>query len=431
MAHLTQRIFVQKIKDKFLQYFSNKKVLDIGSLDINGTLRDFFTDCEYLGLDVSFGNGVDVVCEGQKYNAPDNTYDVVCSAECFEHNPFWLETFQNMIRMCKNDGLVFFTCATDGRPEHGTARTTPACSPLTVSMGWDYYKNLNEKDFTSKLNFDFYFKEYQFEINEQSHDLYFWGVVRKHTNYIPVIGVPIVNGVHWLKRLIDSVDYPVENFFVVNNNGRGEITKELDEICTTSHPFIEKIHVSHLPSNLGVGGAWNLIIKSYMMEPYWIIVNNDVMFSPGMLESMLLEAKNNPDVGMIHGKKSPEYDSGMYDLFLIKDFVVQECGLFDENLFPAYCEDLDYYIRCKNKNISYKVLDIDYLHGDKDYQTSGSQTWRTELTLKDKLDKSRILNDEYLFKKWNYNYPVFQSYSEPVIGLSYDLNFVREKYMGF
>jgi SAM-dependent methyltransferase len=430
MAHWEQRDFVQKIKNELPEYFTNQKVLEVGSLNINGTLRDFFSDCNYIGIDVCFGDGVDVICEGQKYNAPDNTYNVVCSAECFEHNPFWLETFQNMIRLCKDGGLLFFTCATDGRSEHGTTRTTPSDSPLTVSIGWDYYKNLKEKDFTSKLNFDFYFSEYKFEINQQSHDLYFYGIVRKHINYIPVIGVPIVNGVHWLKRLILSVDYPVKNFFIINNNGRGEITEELNELCSMNHPFIENLHVSHMPSNLGVSGSWNLIIKSYMLEPYWILSNNDVMFSPGMLERMHLEAETNHDVGMIHGKKSPEYDSGMYDLFLIKDCVIQKCGLFDENYYPAYCEDLDYYISCKNNNVNYKVLNIDYLHGEKDYSTSGSQTWRLDLQLKEKLNKSTTLNIQYLHEKWGNDCLASNEYIEPK-KMKYDLNFLREKHMGF
>ena len=39
-------------------------------------------------------------------------------------------------------------------------------------------------------------------------------------NSVPVIGVAIVNGFHWLQRLVDSVDYPVDNFVIFNNNGK-------------------------------------------------------------------------------------------------------------------------------------------------------------------------------------------------------------------
>ena len=81
---------------------------------------------------------------------------------------------------------------------------------------------------------------------------------------IPVIGTAIVNGVHWLQRLLDSVDYPVENFVVFNNNGKGEITEELDKIANTSHPLIDKITVCHLPANIGLPGVFNMVIKCYL-----------------------------------------------------------------------------------------------------------------------------------------------------------------------
>lgn len=179
MSHIQQQNFVKSLRNKTPKYFSNSKILEIGSLDINGSIRDFFTDCDYCGIDVGEGPGVDLVCEGQKYDAPDNSYDVVCSAECFEHNPYWFETFMNMFRLCKNGGLVFFTCATEGRAEHGTSRTSSLDSPLTVQIGWEYYRNLIEEDFTSRINFKNYFREYHWEVNHENHDLYFWGICSK------------------------------------------------------------------------------------------------------------------------------------------------------------------------------------------------------------------------------------------------------------
>ena len=97
MAHLQQAEYVKSLKKIYPHFFSKKKVLEVGSLNINGSIRDFFYECEYVGIDVGEGEGVDLVCEGQKYDAPNETFDVSCSAECFEHNPFWLETFLNMI----------------------------------------------------------------------------------------------------------------------------------------------------------------------------------------------------------------------------------------------------------------------------------------------------------------------------------------------
>ena len=149
-------------------------MLEIGSLNINGSVRDFFTANKYIGVDLAAGPGVDVIGEGQKLDYEDNSFDVAVSAECFEHNPYWAETFSNMHRMSSK--YVFFTCATDGRAEHGTTRTDIGSSPFTIE--WDYYRNLNENDFQQEFNLDEMFESYFFETNDVSHDVYFCGLKR-------------------------------------------------------------------------------------------------------------------------------------------------------------------------------------------------------------------------------------------------------------
>jgi len=176
MSHIQQIEYVNSIKLDYPNYFKNKKVLEVGSLDINGSVRTFFEDCDYTGIDVGDGNGVDIVCEGQNFPGEPDYYDVVISCECFEHNPYWVETFENMYRMCKPAGLIVMTCATTGRKEHGTSRTKPNKSPLTVAKGWDYYKNLTEEDFRNNMNFDGTFSKYEFSENKKSLDLYFVGI---------------------------------------------------------------------------------------------------------------------------------------------------------------------------------------------------------------------------------------------------------------
>jgi SAM-dependent methyltransferase len=148
--------------------------VEIGSLNINGTVRIFFDNCYYVGLDVAEGKDVDVVCEGQKFNAPSESFDVAISCECFEHNPEWVATFRNMYRLVRPGGMIIMTCATTGRKEHGTTRTTPQDSPLTIGLGWDYYKNLTEQDFREHFNIESMFRN--FEFLSQNTDLYFYGI---------------------------------------------------------------------------------------------------------------------------------------------------------------------------------------------------------------------------------------------------------------
>ena len=81
--------------------------------------------------------------------------------------------------MTKSNGLVFFTCATTGREEHGTTRTGTAwASPLTVKLGWEYYKNLTDVDIKEEIDIDSYFSEYEFDYDLKACDLYFWGIRR-------------------------------------------------------------------------------------------------------------------------------------------------------------------------------------------------------------------------------------------------------------
>ena len=174
MSHKEQQEYVKSVKEIFEDNFINKKVLEVGSLDINGSVREYFEGCDYLGIDVGEGKGVDMVIAGQDYDAPSKSYDTVISCECFEHNPYWLETFINMYRMCKTEGLIIMTCATTGRPEHGTTKTTPQDSPFTLN--WDYYKNLTEKDFTDRIDINNLFLIHKFSTHEGNKDLQFYGI---------------------------------------------------------------------------------------------------------------------------------------------------------------------------------------------------------------------------------------------------------------
>jgi hypothetical protein len=95
---------------------------------------------------------------------------------------FWKETITNICENLVNPGGMFlFTCATTGRPEHGTRRTHPTDSPFTsqFSESWsDYYLNLTEEDIRGAIDVDEYFKMYHFYVDVESCDLYFWGILK-------------------------------------------------------------------------------------------------------------------------------------------------------------------------------------------------------------------------------------------------------------
>ncbi|WP_449235885.1 class I SAM-dependent methyltransferase [Azospirillum doebereinerae] len=157
-------------------YFNGKRVLEIGSLDINGSIRQFFSNCEYTGLDLGEGPGVDVICSGEDFSAKSRHFDVVVSCEAMEHNVRYRETFLNMLRVLKGNGLMIMSCATLGRHRHGMSDSMPDSSPFTSGGEKEFYYNLTQEEFTNIVNFDAWFSEWKFYANYQSHDLYFVGL---------------------------------------------------------------------------------------------------------------------------------------------------------------------------------------------------------------------------------------------------------------
>jgi len=176
MAHYQQLKFIEIAKTQFPDFFHQKNIIEIGSWDANGSVRGFFSDCHYVGVDIAEGKGVDLVCPGQDVTLPDNEFDVAVSCECFEHNAHWKETFLNMCRMLKPGGLCLVSCATLGRREHGTSRSTPGDSLTSKIVLSDYYLNLTETDFRKQIELDSIFQRYAFFENPYSKDLYFVGV---------------------------------------------------------------------------------------------------------------------------------------------------------------------------------------------------------------------------------------------------------------
>ena len=195
MAHKAQRDYLDKIKSKFPNAFTNCKVLDIGWFDVNGNEKPWFDNCNFIGLDLLPGPGVDIACPANEYDAPDETFNTIISCECWEHNPYYKESIMNAIRMLKSGGYFIWTCATTGRPIHGTTsqdiidrakgKTSQGnkiiewkTMPNVELEDWDneYYRNVTEENIREFCDVDSIFSSYKFEVEENHCDLMFWGI---------------------------------------------------------------------------------------------------------------------------------------------------------------------------------------------------------------------------------------------------------------
>jgi SAM-dependent methyltransferase len=184
--HNQARDFTIFVKQILGDYFNNKRVLDVGSGDINGNNRFLFENCEYDGNDVIQANNVTIVSKTKDLPFTDDAFDTIVSTECFEHDPEYKESLTKIYKMLKPDGLFFFTCASTGRVEHGTRRVSPQDSYGTIGnlpdMS-DYYKNLTEIDLNDVLSLNTLFSVWDTYYNNETKDLYFLGIKKGNSSF--------------------------------------------------------------------------------------------------------------------------------------------------------------------------------------------------------------------------------------------------------
>lgn len=124
--HEANHRFWRWCKDKYPIYFNNCKVVELGSFNINGTVRDYFSGCDYLGVDWRPGPCVDLVSICHEAPLDAAAYDMVISASMLEHDPHWKQSLETMIRVLKPNGGLFLSWGGGRNGEHEVA-TAPDC----------------------------------------------------------------------------------------------------------------------------------------------------------------------------------------------------------------------------------------------------------------------------------------------------------------
>jgi SAM-dependent methyltransferase len=84
-VHEGARAFIER---KVTELGPFKRVLEIGSRNVNGSVREYFGDADYLGIDRRQGAGVDLVLDAVNWQT-DLRFDAIVCCEVFEHEPRW------------------------------------------------------------------------------------------------------------------------------------------------------------------------------------------------------------------------------------------------------------------------------------------------------------------------------------------------------
>lgn len=177
---LHENIWKDELRLKFPNHFNGAKVLDIGSADINGTNRGWFTSCQYTGLDIRPYKNVDVVNIAHEYRAKPESFDTVLSTSSLEHDMHWEKTLKKMVELLKPEGLMFFS-ASHATGEHGTKKSDPLDS-LTSQLDneWaNWYYELTKEDIRKVLDLEAIFEKYELFYAHEDKYIRFWGIKRR------------------------------------------------------------------------------------------------------------------------------------------------------------------------------------------------------------------------------------------------------------
>lgn len=151
--------------------------------------------------------------------------------------------------------------------------------------------------------------------------------------------------------------------------------------------------------NRGLAKSWNEGIMMSEDADVTIIFNDDITFSPGDVDLIAKTSVENPRNFIVTCAGWNEVHQARMVLhglacFAIQKIAIDTVGYFDENFWPAYFEDNDFWRRCILAGLSHvNCSDTNVIH-------KGSQSIRNSLKLNLQNETTFRANEQYYFSKW-------------------------------
>jgi GT2 family glycosyltransferase len=202
----------------------------------------------------------------------------------------------------------------------------------------------------------------------------------------------------WTARLFEtavSSEHDVAfHLFLHSDDG------ETARVCET---LARRTDVRYYPYgvNRGVSRAWNEGILAARDEraDAVVVANDDVYFSPGDLDRIAAKASSHRERYIVscagyHERLGRRLPSHGYSCFAINPIALETIGCFDENFFPAYCEDQDYARRAALAGLTEEnCADVNVVH-------AGSAAIYASAELMRRNAATQGLNMAYYVRKW-------------------------------
>jgi hypothetical protein len=203
---------------------------------------------------------------------------------------------------------------------------------------------------------------------------------------IPILSIPVLNRYDLLDENLNLIDFPIKEILIINNGKEIYKPKRKDL----------NIRVLDLPSNLGMAGSWNLTIKLYPHEKFWVFSSADTHWMPGSLEKLY----------QLSGESKMVTTTEGFSCFSLGENVVRHVGLFDEYFYPYLFEDSDYAERLKIAKKRNSKLEFNHKFVDISAPYGSQQTIRSDEKILEKAIKTAEKNTEYWELKQLQNFEI-------------------------
>lgn len=193
-------------------------------------------------------------------------------------------------------------------------------------------------------------------------------------------------------------DAPNVTFHLFQHSAIPEVTAACERICRDYPP--ERVYYYAHKVNRGLSTSWNdgLLAGYENGADVVLIANDDITCTPDDVQHLAEEAYTHRDcfhvVGdMVNVPTGATVDS-QFGLCAVNPIALDAIGMFDENIFPIYWEDVDYIKRARLAHLrEHHIGRTNIVH-------QGSKSSVSVPGMVQYLSQFYNLNQAYYYRKW-------------------------------
>jgi len=198
-------------------------------------------------------------------------------------------------------------------------------------------------------------------------------------NAIPTVCIPVYNRGDLLLKSVLSIKCPWERLVIVVNGKDLGVDRALRMLPQ------QGLIVVRPPYNLGYGASVNLCFREFPGP--WFVTANDAIHEENCVAGIMSAVPNHPNCVIFAA------DIGLMTCLMMPE-LIERVGTYDENFYPAYVEDVDFWWRVVLSRVETMAVPGCLA------KHLGSQTIKSDSNFAKRSWECQCNNAKYFLEKW-------------------------------